>query len=71
MPTMQPKRKKKKKKKGKSSTYSAEPPGTSRADVYLYSGCRDDQTSADTSVNGAATGAMTWAFTDALKKIEI
>lgn len=61
-------KKEKKKKKGKYSANPSDLPGTSRADVYLYSGCRDDQTSADTSVNGTATGAMTWAFTSALKK---
>lgn len=61
-------KKKKKKKKSKKSSSSGELPGTSRADVYLYSGCRDDQTSADTSVDGEATGAMTWAFTTALQK---
>ncbi|KAK1756610.1 peptidase C14, caspase domain-containing protein [Echria macrotheca] len=31
-------------------------------DVWMFSGCRDDQTSADTSIAGAATGAMSWAF---------
>ncbi|KAF2674834.1 peptidase C14 [Microthyrium microscopicum] len=30
--------------------------------VIMYSGCRDDQTSADASIAGAATGAMSWAF---------
>ncbi|TKA80510.1 hypothetical protein B0A49_00332 [Cryomyces minteri] len=31
-------------------------------DVWMFSGCADDQTSADTSIAGAATGAMSWAF---------
>merc|ERR1712000_794019 len=62
------KKKKKKKKKKYSNSTPGELPGTSKADVYLYSGCRDDQTSADTSVEGEATGAMTWAFTSALQK---
>lgn len=31
-------------------------------DVWMFSGCRDDQTSADTSFNGQASGAMSWAF---------
>jgi len=62
------KKKKKKKKNKKGSSSSGELPGTSRADVYLYSGCRDDQTSADTTIDGQSTGAMTWAFTSALKK---
>ncbi|KAE8454292.1 hypothetical protein EG329_005217 [Mollisiaceae sp. DMI_Dod_QoI] len=31
-------------------------------DVWMFSGCADDQTSADTSINGAATGAMSHAL---------
>lgn len=31
-------------------------------DVWMFSGCRDDQTSADTFVDSTATGAMSWAF---------
>ncbi|MCJ1305671.1 hypothetical protein MMC08_008487 [Hypocenomyce scalaris] len=31
-------------------------------DVWMFSGCADDQTSADTSIAGAPTGAMSWAF---------
>merc|ERR1712000_522546 len=62
------KKKKKKKKKKYSNSTPGELPGTSKADVMLYSGCRDDQTSADTSIQGEATGAMTWAFTSALEK---
>ena len=31
-------------------------------DVWMFSGCADDQTSADTSIGGAATGAMSYAF---------
>merc|ERR1712137_137381 len=62
------KKKKIKKKKSKKVKKQGELPGTSAADVMLYSGCRDDQTSADTSVGGEATGAMTWAFTSAFKK---
>jgi hypothetical protein len=31
-------------------------------DVWMFSGCADDQTSADTSIAGAATGAMSYAF---------
>merc|ERR1712125_56000 len=62
------KKKKKKKKKKYSNSTPGELPGTPKADVMLYSGCRDDQTSADTSIQGEATGAMTWAFTSALEK---
>ncbi|KAI9168193.1 hypothetical protein H9P43_007565 [Blastocladiella emersonii ATCC 22665] len=43
---------------------------TSRADVIAFSGCRDDQTSADAQieVNGEKvfTGAMSWALREAL-----
>ncbi|KAH8834214.1 caspase domain-containing protein [Flagelloscypha sp. PMI_526] len=41
---------------------------TSAADVIAWSGCKDSQTSADTSVDGEATGAMSWAFRTALTK---
>lgn len=34
----------------------------SPADVISLSGCKDNQTSADTSVNGFATGALSYAF---------
>lgn len=34
----------------------------SQADVLMISGCRDNQTSADTWENGKATGALTFAF---------
>jgi hypothetical protein len=30
--------------------------------VILYSGCRDDQTSADANIAGTPSGAMSWAF---------
>jgi len=35
----------------------------------LLSGCRDDQTSADAMIGGAAQGAMTWSFMLALKDL--
>jgi hypothetical protein len=41
---------------------------TSPADVVMWSGSKDVQTSADTSIGGQATGAMSWAFINALKK---
>ncbi|KAI5289602.1 Ca(2+)-dependent cysteine protease [Ascosphaera aggregata] len=41
---------------------------TSPADVIMWSGSKDDQTSADASINNEATGAMSWAFITALKK---
>ncbi|KAF5321346.1 hypothetical protein D9619_000540 [Psilocybe cf. subviscida] len=39
---------------------------TSPADVISWSGCKDDQTSADTQEAGEATGAMSHAFISAL-----
>ena len=30
--------------------------------VVMFSGCQDDQTSADASIGGSAVGAMSWAF---------
>ncbi|KLT45347.1 hypothetical protein CC85DRAFT_325854 [Cutaneotrichosporon oleaginosum] len=39
---------------------------TSEADVISWSGCKDDQTSADTTEEGQATGAMSYAFVKAL-----
>lgn len=35
----------------------------SEADVIMFSGCKDDQTSADAQEAGKATGAMSYAFT--------
>ncbi|KAK2749223.1 Ca(2+)-dependent cysteine protease [Myotisia sp. PD_48] len=41
---------------------------TSPADVIMWSGSKDVQTSADATIGGEATGAMSWAFITALKK---
>jgi len=41
---------------------------TSPADVIMWSGSKDTQTSADASIQGEATGAMSWAFISSLKK---
>uniref|UniRef100_L2G8Y4 Metacaspase n=1 Tax=Colletotrichum fructicola (strain Nara gc5) TaxID=1213859 RepID=L2G8Y4_COLFN len=41
---------------------------TSPADVVMFSGSKDDQTSADATIAAQATGAMSWAFITALKK---
>jgi len=41
---------------------------TSPADVIMWSGCKDSQTSADTSEAGQATGAMSYAFTTSLNQ---
>ncbi|KAJ3274174.1 hypothetical protein HDV01_003457 [Terramyces sp. JEL0728] len=34
----------------------------SKADVLMFSGCRDNQTSADAKINGQGCGAMSWAL---------
>ncbi|KAI4655723.1 Ca(2+)-dependent cysteine protease [Alternaria ventricosa] len=41
---------------------------TSPADVIMWSGSKDTQTSADASIGGEATGAMSWAFISSLRK---
>ena len=41
---------------------------TSPADVIMWSGSKDTQTSSDAQIAGQATGAMSWAFVTALKK---
>jgi metacaspase-1 len=40
----------------------------SPADVIQFSGCKDDQKSADTMEAGEATGAMSWALREVLTK---
>ncbi|CCC06063.1 hypothetical protein SMACR_00281 [Sordaria macrospora] len=40
---------------------------TSPADVIMWSGSKDDQTSADATIASQATGAMSWAFISAIK----
>ncbi|KAF1916543.1 peptidase C14, caspase domain-containing protein [Ampelomyces quisqualis] len=44
--------------------------GSEQKMVTMFSGCKDDQTSADASIEGEATGAMTWAFLECMKKEE-
>ncbi|NEJ83398.1 hypothetical protein GR268_43810, partial [Rhizobium leguminosarum] len=39
----------------------------SQADVVMFSGCSDEQTSADTSIQGSRTGAMSYAFIATLR----
>ncbi|EMC99506.1 hypothetical protein BAUCODRAFT_29851 [Baudoinia panamericana UAMH 10762] len=36
--------------------------------VWMYSGCRDDQTSADASIAGSHVGAMSWAFLESMRE---
>ncbi|ORX34089.1 peptidase C14, partial [Piromyces finnis] len=38
------------------------------ADVIQFSGCRDNQTSADAKINNQATGAMSYAFITVLNE---
>ncbi|KAF1984030.1 peptidase C14 [Aulographum hederae CBS 113979] len=42
--------------------------GSENKMVTLFSGCRDDQTSADASIAGANVGAMSWAFLETMKR---
>ena len=34
--------------------------------VFMFSGCRDDQTSADATISGSPSGAMSWALLETL-----
>ena len=36
--------------------------------VFMISGCTDEQTSADAIINNKATGAMTWSLLEGLKQ---
>ncbi len=36
--------------------------------VTMFSGCRDDQTSADAHIQGMSEGAMSWAFLETMKR---
>ncbi|GAA6008044.1 hypothetical protein JCM11491_006589 [Sporobolomyces phaffii] len=53
---------------GDKATQMTKATRSSNADVISFSGCRDDQTSADTAMAGQATGAMSWAFITSLSK---
>ena len=52
----------------KTSLSSMNYDNTSDATVLMLSGCMDDQTSADATIGGKASGAMTFAFSEALKQ---
>lgn len=41
---------------------------SSPADVVMFSGCKDSQTSADAVEAGKATGAMSWGFIEVLNE---
>ena len=53
---------------GEASYERARQTKTSPADVIMWSGSKDTQTSSDAQIGGEATGAMSWAFITALKK---
>ena len=36
--------------------------------VIMYSGCRDDQTSADATIGGSHVGAMSWGFLESMRQ---
>jgi metacaspase-1 len=44
--------------------------GSENKVVTMFSGCRDDQTSADASIQGSSVGAMSWAFLNIMKQVE-
>jgi hypothetical protein len=48
-------------------SYEAHLSRISQADVVMFSGCSDEQTSADTSIQGSRTGAMSYAFIATLR----
>lgn len=54
--------------KGSSTTPQAQAEKSTNADVISFSGCRDDQSSADTTQKGVAVGAMSYAFVTSLTK---
>ncbi|KAL1968913.1 hypothetical protein VTN77DRAFT_1274 [Rasamsonia byssochlamydoides] len=54
--------------KGEAAYEKTKQTKTSPADVIMWSGSKDEQTSQDATINGEATGAMSWAFITALKK---
>lgn len=52
---------------GQSDTYN-EYEQEGAKNVWMYSGCRDDQTSADASIAGSHVGAMSWAFLEVMRQ---
>eukprot|EP01117_Protostelium_nocturnum_P005323 TRINITY_DN1938_c0_g1_i1.p1 TRINITY_DN1938_c0_g1~~TRINITY_DN1938_c0_g1_i1.p1 ORF type:complete len:462 (-),score=171.94 TRINITY_DN1938_c0_g1_i1:214-1599(-) len=59
------------KKQGRTSRANAAQVISAKAtqgDVLMFSGCRDDQTSVDATIAGNATGAMSFAFMETIRK---
>ncbi|KAG2095488.1 caspase domain-containing protein [Suillus discolor] len=54
--------------KGNHIARQAQAEKATNADVISFAGCRDDQTSADTTQGGMAVGAMSYAFVTSLTK---
>ncbi|KTW27763.1 hypothetical protein T552_02203 [Pneumocystis carinii B80] len=54
---------------GSDNSMQAKYAKASPADVIMFSGCKDSQTSVDTCIRNQATGAMSWAFRNALLKM--
>lgn len=38
--------------------------------VTMFSGCKDDQTSADANIQGTSEGAMSWAFLQVMRNVQ-
>ena len=47
--------------------FAQEYQGEQPKQVWMFSGCKDDQTSADASIAGSHVGAMSWAFLECMK----
>lgn len=39
-----------------------------KKNIWMYSGCQDDQTSADAAIKGSHVGAMSWAFLKTMRE---
>ncbi|KAF2198411.1 peptidase C14 [Delitschia confertaspora ATCC 74209] len=44
--------------------------GSEQKVVTMFSGCRDDQTSADARIGRESVGAMSWAFLETMRRVE-